>query len=109
MGAGLFRDHPLERLRRQPQYLYHRLSGDNGSTWTTINNAVPATSSMYTWTGPTLPANQALIRVTRNGTASSGTSTYPFTVLGQPAVTGTSPCQGYAQLSWECNTFGNQL
>lgn len=79
-------------------------SADNGSTWTTINNAVAATSSMYTWTTPTTATNQALIRVTRNGTASSGTSTYPFTVLSQPSVTGTSPCQGYAQLSWPAIT-----
>ena len=75
-------------------------SADGGSTWTTINNAVPAIDQMYTWTTPSTATNQALIRVTRNGTAYSGTSTYPFTVLGQPVVTGTSPCQGYAQLIW---------
>jgi hypothetical protein len=75
-------------------------SADNGSTWTTINNAVAANASMYDWTTPTTATNQALIQVSRNGTSYSGTSTYPFTVLGQPAVTGTSPCQGYAQLLW---------
>src|SRR6202000_2914137 len=72
----------------------------NGSSGTTINNAVAANAVMYNWTAPSTATNQGLIRVTRNGTAVSGTSTYPFTVLGQPAVTGTSPCQGYAQLLW---------
>jgi len=75
-------------------------SADNGSTWTTINNSVAANASMYDWTTPATATNQALIRVSRNGTSYSGTSTYPFTVLGQPVVTGTSPCQGYAQLLW---------
>lgn len=75
-------------------------STDNGSTWTTMNNAVPGNAQMYIDTTPTTATNQALIRVTRNGTAYSGQSTYPFTILGQPVLTGTSPCEGYAQLSW---------
>ncbi len=79
-------------------------SADNGSTWTTINSAVAAGSQMYSWTAPANATNQALVRVSRNGTAASGTSTYPFTVLGQPAVTGSSPCQGYAQLNWNAIT-----
>ncbi len=76
-------------------------STDNGATWNTIDNAVPAADRMYDWTVPAnLATNQALIRVTRNGTAYNGVSTYPFVMLGQPAVTGSSPCQGYAQLLW---------
>ena len=75
-------------------------SGDNGATWTTIDNAVPAASRMYNWQAPATVSNQALIRVTRNGTAYTGHSTYPFVVMWQPTVTGTSPCQGYAQLTW---------
>ncbi|HWB91755.1 MAG TPA: S8 family serine peptidase, partial [Puia sp.] len=75
-------------------------STDNGSTWTTISSTVPANSQMYTWTTPSTATNQALVRVTRNSTAYSGQSTYPFTILDQPTLTGTSPCQGYAQLSW---------
>ena len=75
-------------------------STDNGATWTTINNAVPGNTQMYKWITPSTATNQALVRVTRNSTAYSGQSTYPFTILGQPVLTGTSPCQGYAQLSW---------
>ncbi|GGA86932.1 S8 family serine peptidase [Puia dinghuensis] len=73
---------------------------DNGTTWTTINNAVPSTSRLYKWNTPSVVTNQALIRVTRNGTGVSDQSTYPFTILGQPFVNVTNPCQGYAQLSW---------
>ena len=75
-------------------------SADNGSTWTTINNAVPATPTLYNWTVPSTATNTALIRVTRNGTPYSDVSHYPITVLGQPALTVTNPCQGYAQLLW---------
>lgn len=75
-------------------------STDNGATWTIINNAVTAVSRMYPWTTPNLATNQAIVRVTRNGTSSSSMSTYPFTILGQPTLTSTNPCQGYAQLSW---------
>ena len=75
-------------------------SADNGATWTTISNSVPGNNQLYNWTAPATATNQALIRVSRNSTAYSGTSAYPFVILGQPTVTGSSPCQGYAQLSW---------
>jgi hypothetical protein len=75
-------------------------SADNGATWSTLSNSVPATSRMYQWTTPNTATNTALVRVTRNGTPYSGVSTYPFVILGQPQVTVTSPCQGYAQFIW---------
>lgn len=75
-------------------------STDNGNTWSTISNAVPATPTLLGWTVPTTVTNTALIRVTRNGSSYSDVSHYPITVLGQPVLTATSPCQGYAQLLW---------
>jgi len=75
-------------------------STNNGSTWTTINNAVPATPTLYNWTVPSTATNTALIRITRNGTSYSDVSHYPIIVLGQPTLTVTNPCQGYAQLLW---------
>ncbi|HEV3413313.1 MAG TPA: S8/S53 family peptidase [Puia sp.] len=76
-------------------------STDNGSTWTTISNSVPATASgVYPWTVPASATNNALIRVTANSTAYTDRSHYPVTILGQPTLTGTNPCQGYAQLTW---------
>jgi hypothetical protein len=79
-------------------------SADNGSTWTTINNAVPAAIRLYGWTVPAIASNGMLVRVTRNGTAFSDKSHYPFTILGRPALTATNPCQGYAQLNWTAVT-----
>ena len=75
-------------------------SADNGSTWTTIDNAVPATARLYTWTVPAIVTNGMLVRVTRNGTANSDKSHYPLTILSRPTLTATNPCQGYAQLNW---------
>ena len=76
-------------------------STDNGSTWTTISNSVPATSSgVYPWTVPATVTNSALVRVTANTTTYTDQSHYPITILGQPTLTVTNPCQGYAQLSW---------
>lgn len=73
---------------------------DNGSTWTTINNNVAATSRFYVWAVPALPTGSGLIRVSRNSTSYSAVSTYNFTILGQPSVTVTNTCPGYANLSW---------
>ncbi len=41
-----------------------------------------------------------MIRITRNVAGYSDVSDYPFTVLGQPVITLTNPCQGYAQINW---------
>jgi hypothetical protein len=75
-------------------------STDNGATWTVINNAVSAASRMYSWSTPYVPTSQALVRVTRNGTSNSGSSTFPFTILGQPSDTVNYACQGYLQINW---------
>ena len=77
---------------------------DGGSSWITIDNAVPATARSYTWTVPSVFSNNTLIRITRNSTAYSDTSDYPFTILNQPALTVTSICPGYAQLQWNTVT-----
>ncbi|HEV3325628.1 MAG TPA: S8 family serine peptidase [Puia sp.] len=76
-------------------------SADNGSTWTTISNTVPATGSgVYPWTVPAAATNGALIRVTANSTAYSDQSHFPITILGQPTLTASNPCQGYANMIW---------
>jgi hypothetical protein len=76
-------------------------STDNGATWYTWNNSIPSTARVYHWVVyPNVATTQGLVRITRNGTGVSGTSSFPFTALNQPALTVTNPCQGYAQLSW---------
>ena len=75
-------------------------SSDGGVSWNTINNSIPATSRSYNWTVPSLVSNNALIRITRNVAGYSDTSDYPFTIIGQPALTVTNTCPGYALLNW---------
>ncbi len=74
-------------------------SANNGTNWTTINNNVPSTSRFYSWAVPAA-TNEALIRVSRNGTALSGQSNFNFSVLGQPIITSTNTCEGSVQLNW---------
>jgi Subtilase family/Secretion system C-terminal sorting domain len=73
---------------------------DGGSSWATIDNAVPATARSYVWTVPSVFSNNTLIRITRNSTGYSDTSDYPFTILNQPLLTVTNTCPGYALLQW---------
>jgi hypothetical protein len=75
-------------------------SPDNGVTWFLLSNTVPAQNRLFALLTPNSPVTQARIRVTRNGTGVSGMSSFPFSIIGQPGVTVTNPCQGYAQLSW---------
>jgi Subtilase family/Secretion system C-terminal sorting domain len=73
---------------------------NNGSTWTVIDAAVPATSRDYLWAVPNTPTNAGLVRVTRNTTGLQSVSTYNFTISEQSTLAVTKPCTGYAQLNW---------
>lgn len=75
-------------------------SADNGASWTTINNNVPATARLYSWTVPAGITTNGLIRVSRNGTLLAGQSSFNFTILGQPVVTAANACEGAVQLNW---------
>jgi hypothetical protein len=79
-------------------------TSDGGSTWNTIDNAIPSTARSYAWTVPAVVTNNALIRITRNSAAYTGSSNYPFTILNQPTLTVTNTCPGYAQLIWNTVT-----
>ena len=73
-------------------------STDNGSNWTTINNAVAADQRQLTWTVPSTVTEQALVRVTRNSTALVSTS-QAFTIVGAPTVSlSSTQCEGYIAL-----------
>jgi hypothetical protein len=88
----------------EPNTFSLEYSIDGGSTWNTINNAIPSTARSYGWTVPAVVSTQALIRVTRNVFGYSDTSDYPFTILNQPLLTVTNTCPGYAQLKWNSVT-----
>jgi hypothetical protein len=73
---------------------------NNGSTWTTINNNVPANSRQLAWPIPSTPTNQALVRVSKNGTAITSISSV-FTILEIPNATlSATQCEGYVSLDW---------
>ncbi len=74
---------------------------DNGASWIVINNNVAANQHRYRWIGiPNNPTNQGKVRVSRNGGGASATSPGNFTILAQPVLTATVPCEGYVNLSW---------
>ncbi|MFN4285268.1 MAG: S8 family serine peptidase [Lacibacter sp.] len=73
---------------------------DNGSSWTVIDNNIPATQFRYFWSVPDVVSHQAKIRITRNGGGASATSPGNFTILGIPTLTAAVPCEGYVNLSW---------
>ena len=76
----------------------------NGSTWNLIDNNVPANAQSYNWVAPATVSNNYRVRVSRNGSAYTGQSNFNFTVIGQPVVTATIPCDGFAQLDWPAIT-----
>ena len=78
-------------------------STNNGSNWTVIDNNVSATARLYNWIVPSVAAHNALIRITRNSTALTGSS-LAFSITGQPTVTATVACEGAVQLDWPAIT-----
>lgn len=79
-------------------------STDDGATWTTLTSAIPGTNRMTGITIPPTVTNLARVRIRRTSTGVSGASTYPVTILGQPSIVFTFPCQGYINLSWAAIT-----
>lgn len=77
------------------------VSIDGGTTWAVVDANVPGNQHRYRWFGvPNTPTNNGKIRITRNGGGASATSPGNFTILSQPTLTATVPCEGYVNLSW---------
>jgi len=72
----------------------------DGTAWNLIDNNVAANLQHYNWVAPATVSNNYKVKVSRNGSAYSDESNFNFTVIGQPVVTATIPCDGYAQLDW---------
>jgi len=66
-------------------------SADNGATWNTAANNIPATQRYYNWVVPTILTGQALVKVTRNGI--SHQSPEAFSIIGLPSN---------IQVDWAC-------
>jgi hypothetical protein len=75
-------------------------STDSGNNWIDINTSVVADARMFIWTAPMVTTDQALIRISRNGSALADTS-FPFTILGIPTVSQSpTQCEGYISIDW---------
>jgi hypothetical protein len=73
-------------------------STDNGANWT--DAIIAGNLRQMTWVVPSVNTSQALVRVTRNGTAMVSTS-QPFTIVGQPNIALSSiQCEGYIAMRW---------
>lgn len=77
------------------------ISLDDGATWSVIDNAIPSNQHRYMWSSiPNTPTNRGKIRISRNGGGASATTPGNFTILADPVLTLTVPCEGYVNLSW---------
>lgn len=77
------------------------LSIDDGLSWSTIIDNIAPTLNRYIWAPATTNfTNKGKIRVSRNGGGATATSPGNFTILAQPVLTATVPCEGYVNLSW---------
>ncbi len=72
----------------------------DGTSWNLIDNNVAANRQYYNWLAPAIVSNNYKVRVSRNGSLYNDESNFNFTVIGQPVVTATIPCDGFAQLDW---------
>ncbi|HMU45420.1 MAG TPA: S8 family serine peptidase [Chitinophagaceae bacterium] len=75
-------------------------SSDNGSSWTVLSNSIPATDRYYKWVVPNTPTEQARIRLSKNNTAFTQTSS-AFTITALAVVTlDATQCEGYIKINW---------
>lgn len=75
-------------------------SSDNGSNWTTLSTTIPSVNRVYNWGVPNIPTEQARIRISKNSTAFTQTSS-PFTITAMSTVTlDAVQCEGYIKINW---------
>lgn len=75
-------------------------SSNNGSSWSTIDDAIPASRRYYSWPVPNTATDVARIRLTKNSTAYAQTS-FPFTITTMSTVSlDAVQCEGYIKINW---------
>ena len=87
-------------------------SADNGTNWTVLKNNISAdrrhylyaTPTVEWWVVPAVTTDQALMRITRNGTGQVSTS-LPFVIHDTLFTTlATNQCEGYMTINWTAVT-----
>jgi hypothetical protein len=75
-------------------------SSDGGTNWSTIATGIDINRLLFSWTVPNVTTDNALLRITKEGTGESSTSN-TFTIVGQPVVSlDAIQCEGYINLTW---------
>lgn len=75
-------------------------SADNGLSWNTIASNVDVARTIYTWPVPAVVANNALVRIKKDGGAEAAVSA-PFVILNRPAVSlSATQCESYISINW---------
>ena len=75
-------------------------SSNNGGSWNTIATGVNINRMVYTMFVPNVVTDQALIRITKEGTGET-TVCNPFTIIGRPVVSLASvQCESYININW---------
>ena len=79
-------------------------SADGGANWSIIATGVDVNRGLYSWFVPDAATNNALIRITKEGTGETTTSNL-FTIVKQPTVSlAAVQCEGYINLNWNAVT-----
>ncbi len=75
-------------------------SKDNGSTWVTMANAVPAEKRYFSWIPEGVSSGNCLVRVSRNNTTQVSTS-QRFVINPKPKLSlAITQCPGYMNVHW---------
>lgn len=73
---------------------------NDGGSWTSLNNAVPAGTNQLSWTVPDAFTTTAKVRIIQNSTGVTRESA-AFTIMGLPVMTlSANQCEGYAAVQW---------
>jgi hypothetical protein len=77
---------------------------NNGGSWTIVSSSIASDIRSFSWTVPNVQTDQALIRISKNGTAQVSSSQV-LVILGIPTITLSSvQCQGYFAFQWTAVT-----
>ncbi len=77
-----------------------QLSADNGASWSTLANAVPADRRNIAWRPFGYNSEKCLVRISRNGTSDVATSGN-FVISNIPTLQlDTAQCPGYVNVHW---------
>jgi len=77
-------------------------SVDGGNNWNLIASGVDSEVRHYAWSVPNVITENAVIKITKEGTSNSDENNLPFYILETPTnLVATAICEGNTDLTWE--------